>query len=297
MEVKKNKTINKFKWFLFVLPALLIYLCFTIIPALSSVYYSFTNWDGGLNMKFIGLRNFIEMFHDDSIWTSFWNTILYATSITVVQNTVGLALALLMVKKIRGVNMLRAAFFLPAIFSSLLIGFVWGYILEPNSGILNSLLHVLNLDFMQRAWLGDIFWAKFMIIFVTSWQFAGYSMVIYIAGLKAIPEEMYEAADIDGASRLSRFINITFPLIASSFTINIILCTIGGLKAFDSVYALTGGGPGYATETMATMIYHLGFGGSGSRWGYGTAMAIIMFAFIMILTSIQVTLLRKREVM
>jgi raffinose/stachyose/melibiose transport system permease protein len=297
MTVSNKKSIKKYKWFLFVVPALIFYLCFTIIPALSSVYYSLTNWDGGLNMRFIGFANFVEMFHDSAIWTSFGNTILYSVCITIAQNSLGLALALLMVKKIRGVNILRAAFFLPAIFSSLLIGFVWGYILEPNSGTLNTILQTLHLESFQRAWLGDIFWAKFMIILVTVWQFAGYAMVIYIAGLQAIPEELYEAADIDGASRFKRFINISFPLLASSFTINIILCTIGGLKSFDSVYALTGGGPGYATETMATMIYHLGFGGNGSRWGYGTAMSIVMFIFILILTSIQVTYLRKREVL
>lgn len=287
---------NDIRWFLFVVPALVFYMIFIIIPALSSIYYAFTDWSGGADYKFVGLNNFTEMFKDNMILTSFGNTALYSIFITIFQNIFGLFLALFMVKKLKGVNILRTMFFMPAIFSGLVLGYVWNFILEPNIGFVNNLLAALNLEFMQRPWLGDPFWARWMIIIEAIWQFSGYSMVIYIAGLQSIPLELYESASMDGVKGLKKFWYMTFPLIAPSFTINILLCTIGTLKTFDAVYALTGGGPGYATETIATMMYHLGFGGSGSRWGYGTAMAIVMFLAIMIVSIIQTTFLRKREV-
>ena len=134
-----------------------------------------------------------------------------------------------------------------------------------------------------------------MIIFITIWQCVGYSMVIYIAGLQAIPKDMYESADIDGARPFSTFRHITFPLVAPAFTINIMLSLIGCLKLFDQIYALTNGGPGFATNSVATMIYNLGFG-SGTRWGYGTAMSVTLFVCILAVSTIVLPYLRRREV-
>ncbi|HEY5587237.1 MAG TPA: sugar ABC transporter permease [Ruminiclostridium sp.] len=290
-----NKKITEIKWFSFLIPSLAFYLIFFVLPAISSVFFAFTDWDG-INYKFIGLANFVEMFHDESILTSFGNTIIYAISITFFQNFFGIVLAVFCMKKLRGLTFIRTVFFMPAIFSALLIGYTWGFILEPNIGALNTILSVLHLEFLQTSWLSDPFWARFMIIFVTVWQFMGYSMVIFVAGLKAIPNELYESANIDGAHGWKEFIYITFPLIAPSFTINIILSTIGTLKLFEQVYAMTGGGPGYMTESVAITINRLGFGGTGTRWGYGASMSVVMFLAIMFLTVFVVNKLRKREV-
>ncbi|MBD0380908.1 carbohydrate ABC transporter permease [Paenibacillus sedimenti] len=291
-----NKKISlELKWLVFLLPALAFYLGFLLIPTLSSAYYSLTDWNG-MQSKYIGFSNYIEMFHDKMILTAFRNTIQFTITITILQNFLGLVLALLLVKKFAGVNFMRTLFFMPSIFSTLLIGYVWGFILEPNIGVLNNLLDKLGLSYWQMGWLSNPFWAKWVISLVTSWQFAGYAMVIYIAGLQAIPKDMYECGEIEGATGLKKFIHITFPLIAPSFTINIVLCMIGNLQIFNQIYVLTKGGPGYMTESVASMIYQLGFGPGSSRWGYGSAMSIVLFIFILIVTIAMVTFLRKREV-
>ncbi|MFD2333798.1 carbohydrate ABC transporter permease [Cohnella sp. GCM10020058] len=283
-------------WLLFLLPALIFYLCFSLFPMLSSTYYSFTDWNG-VTSKFIGLDNYAEMFRDRMILTAFWNTAQFTVTITILQNLFGLLLALLLVRRFAGVNFMRSMFFLPSIFSTLLIGYVWSFMLEPNIGVVNNLLASLGLERLQVGWLSDPFWAKWVISLVTTWQFMGYSMVIYIAGLQSINQELYEYGQLEGAIGMKKFIHITFPLVAPAFTINIVLSLIGNLQIFNQIYVLTGGGPGYQTESVASMIYHLGFGSGGSgRWGYGSAMSIVLFLFILLLTTVSVTLLRRREV-
>lgn len=289
-----RKKIMEVKWFLFTVPVLLFYLMFFIIPACRSVYYSFTDWNG-LTAKYIGFQNYLKMFQDERILGAFKNTLFYALFITVFQNFLGMILALFMDKSLKTIVVLRMLFFMPAIFSALIIGYVWGYMLEPNIGVVNSFLGALHLDFLQMDWLGNPVFGRWMIVWVTVWQFLGYTMVIYLAGLQAIPTELLESASIDGATQLKKFRYITFPLLAPAFTLNIVLTTIGCLGLFSQIIAMTNGGPGYSTQSVATMIYVLGFGPS-SKWGYGAAMAIVLFLFILVLTSIQVTLLRKREV-
>jgi multiple sugar transport system permease protein/raffinose/stachyose/melibiose transport system permease protein len=288
------KLFSEIKWLSLLVPALLFYVGLFLLPTLSAVYYSFTDWDG-LTGKYIGLDNYIDMFHDKKILTAFNNTAMYTSFTTILQNLLGLIFALLLSKKFTGVNTLRTLFFMPAIFSPLLVGYVWGFILQPNFGALNHALDLLHLSSLKMGWLSDPFWARRMIIAVTVWQFSGYSMVIYIAGLQTISQELYESGKIDGANAWHRFRHITFPLIAPSFTINVILCVIGNLKLFDQIYALTNGGPGYATESVASMIYRIGFG-SGVRWGYGCAMSVVLFIGILIVNLVLLSGLRKREV-
>lgn len=287
-------TLARIKWFLFVVPALAFYLVFFIVPSASSAFYSLTDWDG-ISFRFIGMDNYVKMFSDEKILLAFKNTIFYAVGITILQNVSGLVMALVLDRKLRAVSALRMLFFMPAVFSPLVLGYVWGFMLEPNIGVVNSLMDALGLDSLKLDWLGNPAYGKWMIVFITAWQFLGYTMVIYLAGLQGIPTELYEAGDIDGAGPFSRFRHITFPLIASSFTINILLTTIGCLKLFDQIFAMTRGGPGYATQSVATMIYTIGFG-SGGKWGYGTAISIVLFLFILLLTMFQVTFLRRREV-
>ncbi|HHY83236.1 MAG TPA: sugar ABC transporter permease, partial [Clostridiales bacterium] len=250
----KLKIGNEIKWFSLVIPALFFYLVFMIFPSLSAVYYSFTEWDG-ITSKFIGLENYINIFKDQKVLGSLRNAALYTIFITVIQNIYGLALAIMLDRKLRGISVIRMMFFMPAVFSSLVLGYVWGFILQPNYGLVNTILGKLGLESLQLDWLGDSSIAVWMIILVVVWQCAGYTMVIYIAGLQSISKDYYEAADIDGASFFNKFKNITFPLIAPSFTINVILCLIGTLKLFDPIYALTRGGPSNETESLASMIF------------------------------------------
>lgn len=253
MTKHKINILNEAKWASFIVPALLLYIIFMIIPCISTFYYSFTNWNG-ITSKFIGLDNFKNLLHDEMIRTAFGNSAMYAICITILQNFLGLLLAIFMVKKLCAVNALRTLFFMPYIFSALLLGYVWGFILEPNIGVINNALGTMHLSFLEQNWLGDPFWGRIMIITITIWQCMGYSMVIYVAGLQSISPELYEAAEIDGAGAISRFKNIDFPLIAPAFTINIILSLIGTLKLFDQIYALTNGGPGYSTNSMDSTL-------------------------------------------
>lgn len=302
--IKKSKTGKKkrmsqlrkdFNWFKFIIPILVVYLIFFIAPAISSIFYSFTKWDG-VTTEFIGLENYIKLFQDKEILTTFGNTIFYTIGIVLLQNIVGLALAVWLKKSSRFNNILRTLVFMPYIFSPLLIGYVFKFIFEPNIGVVNSLLKTIHLGMLAQPWLTDPFVAKFIIVLVTVWQFAGYTMVINIAGLQNISEDYYEAAEIDGATKWEKFRHITFPLMAPATTINIMLSLIGNLQIFDQIYALTGGGPAYKTESIATTIYRLGFGSNGARWGYGSAMSVVLFIVMLILTIFTTTKLRKREV-
>lgn len=290
----RSKWRTELKWLTFLVPALVFYLGFYLVPTLSSTYYSLTDWNG-ITSKFIGLANYKEMFHDRMIMTSIRNTVQYTIAVTVLQNVFGLLAAMLLVQKFRGVNVMRMLLFMPNIFSMLLIGYIWGFMLEPNFGVVNSMLDAIGLDSWKMGWLSDPSLARWMIVFVTVWQFLGYSMVIYIAGLQGIPKELYESGDLDRATGWRRFVHITFPLVAPAFTINVVMSMIGNLQMFNQIFTLTNGGPGYATESVATMIYRLGFG-SGIRWGYGSALSVTLFIAILIVTSFMVIFLRKREV-
>lgn len=295
--MKKNKKgiIMELKWLSFVIPCLIFYVLFFWQPTISSVYYSFTQWDG-VNSTFIGLDNYKKLITDKEILTSLGNTVFYTVGVVVIQNVFGIVFAVLLKKGGLRNNIMRTLIFMPHIFSSLLIGYVFKFILDPNMGSLNNILTTLNLEAWIRPWLSDINNAKCVIVLVSAWQCVGYTMVINIAGLQGISEDYYEAASIDGATKWQKFKSITFPLMAAATTINIILSLIGNLQIFNQVYTLTNGGPGYSTESIAITIYRLGFGSGGSTWGYGAAMSVAMFFIMMIITVFATTLLRKREV-
>lgn len=286
---------KKIKWFTFVIPALCFYILFFWVPFLSGIFYSFTDWNG-VTANFTGFQNYIRLFQDPQIISSFGNSVFYTAAITVLQNILGLLLALLVKKNCFKNSVTRTLLFMPYIFSSLAIGYIFRFIFEPNMGALNSFLELLHLEALKQPWLSEPFLARCVIVFVTVWQCCGYTMIINVAGLQGIPAEYYEAANLDGANRWQQFKTITFPLLASATTVNIVLCLIGNLQIYNQIFAITGGGPGYETESVAMTVYRLGFGTGGSRWGYGAAMSVVMFAIIMILTVIVTSILRKREV-
>ena len=223
------------------------------------------------------------------------NTIKLTVFIVIVQNAVGLALALGVHTLIKSKYVLRTIFFAPAVLSPVVIAFLWKYMFnpQPDAG-LNAMLGFFGLDFLQQNWLGDPSVALWAVGLTVVWQYAGYSMVIFLAALQGIPKDLEEAAALDGAGRCQRFRHIVLPLIAPAMTINLTLSTIGGLKLFDQVFAITGGGPGYSTETLSTLIYKQAF--VFGQYGYSTAVALVLALLVSGLALIQMRYLQSREV-
>lgn len=276
----------------FVLPALLIFTVFFAYPVISSFYISLTKWDG-LNpeLNFVGFSNFIKLWGDKNFWLALKNTFKYAILVTIIQNALGLILALAVMNPLfRG---FRVLFLIPPLLSSIALGSIWRYMYAPN-GAINILLTSVGLESLTQDWLGNPKLALYSLIITNIWKWVGVSMIIYLAGLQAIPKSVNEAASIDGANVWQRFRHITFPLIAPAFTINIVLSMIGALKVFDIIYIMTQGGPGRATESLTTYIFGRAF--DANRFGYGTAVAMTMFAIILVLSIVQLRYLSKREV-
>lgn len=287
---KKNIAIS----FIFFLPALLIYIIFFLYPVLSGIFYSFTNWDGMSKIiKFIGLDNYRELFGDRRFIASILNTFKFAIIYTILQNVSGVGLALLMDVKMFFRNIYRAVFYMPSVISALVVGFVWTYIYNPSLG-LNRILEAIGLGAIAPNWLGDIKTALLSLIIATLLQTVGSAMVLYLAGLQGIPEELYESASIDGVSSLQRIAYITIPLLAPAITIGVVLTTIWSLKVFEIIFVMTQGGPGYATDTIATVMYDYAF--RTNRFAYGTAIGVILFFIVLTLTLVQLKVLQKREV-
>ncbi len=290
---KRIKTVIAYTSFL--LPALLLYIVFVVYPVGSSFYYSLTNWDG-INpiVHFIGFDNFKRLFQDTEVISALKTSMIYVFFVALLQNVIALLLAVSADRRIRLKTLYRSVIFIPALLSSLSIGYIWSYIYQPTTGVLNIILKGIGLQALAHDWLGSPKYALGSVIFVTVWQYIGPSMLIYLAGLQGVPTSLYEAADIDGTSGWGKFVHITFPLIAPSLTINLVLSAIGGLKMFDLIFVMTGGGPGYATEVLSLAIYKKAF--MQSSMGYGAAIAVVLSLIILLITLAQLFFLRKREV-
>ena len=279
----------------FVAPALLVYGLVVLYPSVSGMVYAFTNWSGLGGKSFTGLANFRQLVHDDAARGSVRNTVLLTVTILFVQNGVGLLLALGVHSLIKSRALLRVIFFAPAVVSPVMVAFLWKYIYDPapDAG-LNGILGAVGLGSWRQDWLGDPSIALWSVAFMVIWQYAGYSMVIFLAGLEGVPPELQEAALIDGAGAYRRFRYVTWPLLAPALTVNLMLSTIGGLKIFDQVYAATNGGPGYATETLSTVIFKQAF--VYGKLGYSTAIALVLALFVAAVSLVQLYYLRRREV-
>jgi multiple sugar transport system permease protein/raffinose/stachyose/melibiose transport system permease protein len=279
----------------FILPAFLLYGVFVMLPTFSSIYLSFTSWDGlSADVRYIGLDNFKEIWESPRVHNALKNTIIVAIALVLLENAAALLLAIL-VDQVRWLrNFFRSIFYFPVLMSGIIMGFIWMIILNYNFGVVNQLLDTLGLGAMKADWLGNPDFALLSIILSTVWKASGYYMIIYLAGLQGIPQELLEAASIDGAGKWKQFRHITFPLLAGATTVCVMLSMIGSLKLFDQIAVMTNGGPGFATETLTYIIYRVAFG--EGRQGFGTALAIVLFILILIISLIQIRLLRKREV-
>ncbi|NQT60241.1 MAG: sugar ABC transporter permease [Bacteroidetes bacterium] len=278
----------------FIIPGITLYTLLFILPSLLGFVYSLTNWNiYSEEIKFIGLENFREILTESSNKRIILNTFKFASVTAFFKVVIGLGLALLLNEGFRTKNVLRTLFYLPAILSPLVIGLIFTSILNPVRGLLNQALNAVGLDNLTHQWLADISTAMPAVMGVEIWRFSGYCMIIFLAGMQLIPNDLYEVSDIDGANRVQKFFHITLPFLAPALTINIILNTIWGLKAFDIIFVLTKGGPGHFTEVLNVAVF-LGF--SSGRYGFATALGVVIFLLTSVIAFLILKIMSKREV-
>ena len=242
--------------------------------------------------RWVGLKNFREIVDDGTARGALWHTLELAGCFVVAVNAIGLALALGLNRAVKTRHLLRSLFFVPVALSPLAVAFIWAWIFD-NNGALNRLLGDVGLSSLQRPWTGDPSTALWTILVVLVWQFSGLAMVLYLAGLQGISDELYEATLVDGASGWLRLRKVVLPLLAPAITVSVTITLIIGLRVFDQVLALTSGGPVTASETLATQVYTQTF--SLGRYGYGAAFALILTALIGVIALTQLKLLRMNE--
>jgi raffinose/stachyose/melibiose transport system permease protein len=277
----------------FAVPALVFYGFAVVVPTIRGAVLAFTNWDGlSQTYDFVGIDNFVRIFTTSSSLEALKMTLVFALAITILQNGIGLLLALGVNTGLKSRNFLRVLLFAPVVITPVVVAYLWKFLLTPE-GAVNSLLEGLGLGALSQSWLGDPFWAAVSIVMMVVWQHAGYSMVIYIAGLQSVPQELLEAAAVDGAGPWRRFWSVTWPLLAPATTINVMLTIIGGLKMFTEVFVLTAGGPGGATETLSTLLYKSAF--QFNEFGYGIALALVLAAVVAVFSVAQYRLSNRKE--
>ncbi len=281
--------------YLSILPAFILFTLFIAFPFIEAIRLSFTDWDGMLHESYIGIKNYLEIAKDPYFRNSLAVTVFYTIVVVLLQNVMGLILAVIVDEGIPLARFFRAVFFLPSLLSAVVVGYLFSYILSPHFGELKTLLSFAGGgSFAGIDWLGRTDTALVSAVAVTSWQYMGYTMVIYLGAMQGVPVELYESASLEGAGRITKFFKITFPMIAQAFTINVILTTIGCLKMFDLIWVLTAGGPSNATQTIGIYIYTSAF--DGNRAGYATAVSILLFLVIVLISFVQVNFLTSREV-
>ncbi len=279
----------------FIAPAFIFYTLFIIWPTVSSVYYSFTSWDGiSPNLRFIGLANYKEIFTSARFGNALKNTVILTVFISIFENAFALILALIVDNVRWAKNLFRSAFYIPVLISGIVSGFIWKIMYNYNFGAINSMLTAMGMGNFKQDWLGNTSLTLIMVGVVLVWKGAGYYMIIYLASLQSVSTDILEAADIDGASPIQKFRNITVPMISGAFTINFTLSLINGLKVFDQISVMTDGGPGFTSETLVYLLYKVGF--NEGRQGFGTAVGIVLLFIIIVLNTIQQKFLRSREV-
>ena len=282
-----NRVLNdKRAIMIFVLPSFLLFTLIVILPIFMSGYYSMLDWDGIGEGKFIGLKNFIDLFvnSSDGFVKSVGNSLILAFLSVFVQLPIALILALVLASGIKGEGFYRTVFFIPVIISTVVIGQLWMKVYHPDYGLLNTLLNNIGLGSLTRAWLGETQTSLIAAFIPSVWQYIGYHMLLMYASIKSIPDEIYEAAKIDGASPFNTALQITIPLIRPIIKVCITFAIIGSLKVFDLVYILTNGGPVHSSEVPSTLMYNTIF--NKYMYGSGSAMAIFIVLECLVLTLI-----------
>lgn len=281
---------RKRTFLLITLPILALFLCFNTIPLIRGVIYSFTNFKGFGDYDWVGFRNYADLFTDLRVGKSYLFTFKLAIVTTVVVNMISLLLALMLNSRIRAKSFFRGAYFLPNILGALVVGYIFNYFFTY---ILPALGEMTGITFLEKSLLSGENTAWIGIMIVCAWQAIAMNTIIYISGLQTVPEDVYEAGDLDGATGWKRFWNLTFPLITPFFTINMVLCVKNFLMVFDQIMALTKGGPAQSTESISYLIYNNGM--SGGQFGFQSANAVIFFFVIVIISLMQMRISGKKE--
>lgn len=283
------------KWLLVMtlLPALLLYTFFVIIPIFWSAYYGFFNWSGVTDATFIGFDNYKEVIQNSIFWKSFKNNMIIVAASVFGQVPIALGFALLLRKNNLFQRFVRSAIFLPMVISTVVVGLIWGYIYNPQFGIVNSVLTSIGLESWTRAWLADPSVNMYAVAVPIIWNYIGPYLIIFIAAVQNIPSEIEEAASLDGATGFRRLYYVTLPMLWTTIKVAVILCISGSLKAFDQVFIMTGGGPAQSTELMATYMYNNTF--LIYRYGYGSAISTMIVILSLILIGISQIVMRNKR--
>lgn len=275
------------------IPAVVLFVIFVIYPFLDGIRISLTNWNGySQEYSYIGFANYKSLFKDENVMIALKNTFFYGVGSTIIQQIIGLGYAVFLNSKFRGRGFARTVIYLPIMVASVIMGYIWYFLLQYNGGAINDILIVLGkqpIDFIANGQL--MVW---IIVLINSLQFCGVSMVIYLAGLQNISEMYYEAAKLDGATKWQQFKNITLPLLKPAIVTSVTLNLIGGLKLFDAIKALTNGGPGYTTHSLSTLINYTYFNSQSA--GYAAAIGIMLFIIILVTTLVLNKVLDRKDV-
>ena len=274
-----SRTREAIECYIFILPAVLGLLLFYIGPMIASLYYSFTDYNLLSPAEWVGLQNYRDLLDDELFWKSLRVTAIYSGVSVPLVLLLALGMALLLNQKLRGMTFFRTVYYLPTVMSGVAIATLWKWIFNSDYGVLNLLLDKIGIR--GPMWLTDEKWAIWALILTSLWT-AGGSMLIFLAGLQSIPNDLYEAASIDGAGRWSKFRNITLPLISHVTFFNLVLGIIGALQVFTEAYVLTRGGPNNSTLLLSVYLYRNAF--EFLKMGYASAIAWAMFAIVMVLT-------------
>ncbi len=278
--------------YLYILPGFAIYFVFVLIPIANTVRYSLTEWTGFSDPVYIGLDNYRRLFTNDNFWNALGNNAFFVTFYTIIPILLGLLLTSLMTRgQLAGMALFRTGLFIPQVMSAVVIGIIWRWMFDYR-GPVNQFLISVGLGEHIKPWLGDFTWAPYAAGFVGSWVQYGLCMVLFVAGAQSIPEELYDAAKVDGANAWRQFLNVTLPGLQQQVLVAFVLTFIAALRVFDLVFVLTRGGPGRETEVMSMLIYQEAF--EYHRVGYGSAMALVMTVLI-VTVSATVFYLQSRQ--
>ncbi len=285
--MKNNK---KRTYLLITIPILALFVCFNTIPLIRGIMYSFTNFKGFGTYEWVGLRNYMDLFGDPRIGGSYLFTFKLAVVATILTNVISLVLALGLNSKIRAKSFFRAAYFLPNVLGALVVGYIFQYLFTY---IIPAFGQMIGSPVLSQSLLSNENLAWFAIVIVCCWQNIAMNTIIYISGLQTVPEDVYEAGDLDGATGWKRFRHLTFPLIIPFFTINMVLCVKNFLMVFDQIMSMTQGGPAQSTESISFLIYNNGM--KGGAFGYQSANAVIFFIVIVALSAAQMMISSRKE--
>ncbi len=290
-----NKILSNKKYILaFVMPAFLVYFLFSLVPIFYNFYISLFKTDLMSPSVFVGLRNYSNLLKDSTFMHALANNLIMVVGSLLAHMPLALLFAAILFQKIKGAKFFQIVFFLPSVICGVAVGLTWTFIYHSEFGLLNGLLDLLRLSSLKNQWLANPDTVLLCIVAVVMWQFVGYHMIIQLAAMKNIPGSLYEAAEIDGASKFRQFTSITFPLIKNILGIDAVLIITGSLKYYDLVAVMTGGGPNHASELLSTYMYYQGF--RTLKYGYSAAIGIVLLLLCVISVAISNRVFKSEKI-